>query len=842
MMVKTWFAIGVFAAVALAPATAAAQVSRVAATFALWTAPARGSAIAYDPKNDVYLAVSAAGILRGRFITADGTVSTSRPEFVIQSSANYTHYPRVAYSPDAEGGAGGFLVTWSESDANIASVHARIVSYAANGPIGADTKLTGPESFHERGANIAYSTGSREFLVVWATLAGDVHAVRVNNAAAPISAVFSLAGSASTEDNPSVAYNPAVNEFMVIYPVITDLSATKFTSTLQGNRIRAGTGEVIPTAAIATAVGIFITDVAYNPATGLYLATWYQDPPRAVYGRLLNADGAPAGNVNALSSRYAAYDALSLAHNTISGTFFAISHDSLGTEDGGVEINNTAEPLTSGVQATGAGGSGNFYPRIASHSSRAEWMAVASGSFIYTHATRLQTATRIGGGTPPPPPPPPAATLAALTPSRSLAAIANTYIVWTAAATGGTGPLEYRFWRFRYGAGWTVLRDYSTAATALQTIGPGWHKVRVDVRSTGGSAPESSRESDYFSARSTGAVSLDGNPGAVLLYDAATGVAQPMASTGSSVTPWSPVTYFPGATVYPADFDGDGLTDFLLYNSLTGQSSRAMNTGSGFLNYPVQWAAGWQPTIVDFDGDGLSDLFLYNPTNGKWWRYMSTGTELLPTQPGLWAPRWKVFAGDYNGDGLGDLFLYNDTADVNNGKWFRVLYQAGGAFQYVAGDLRWANNWQVTPGDFDGDGRTDIFLYGNDGRWFRVTFTATSAKYAGSRWATGWTVRAGDFNSDRRSDLFVYNQTTGRWFVVQSLADESFGYYPGIWAAGWQFTVTDVNGDGFSDLLVYNPVTGEWYRATNLDGANPGTFGYTGGNFGASKTVIGGGS
>ena len=97
------------AATTALPNSASAQVSRLAATFAVWTASTRGSAVAYDPRNGVYLAVSANGLVRGRFISADGVPLGAAT--VIQSSANFTAFPRVAYSPDIDGGAGGFLVT-----------------------------------------------------------------------------------------------------------------------------------------------------------------------------------------------------------------------------------------------------------------------------------------------------------------------------------------------------------------------------------------------------------------------------------------------------------------------------------------------------------------------------------------------------------------------------------------------------------------------------------------------------------------------------------------------------------------------------------------------------------
>jgi hypothetical protein len=363
-------------------------MSRVSPTFAVWAAATRGSAVGYDWKNGVYLVVSSGGTLYGRFTTADGAF-LGEP-FGIQASGNYAHFPRVAYSPDTDGGLGGFLVTWHESDQNPTSVHCRMVS-VNHGVIGGDTRIAGSASYWEVGAAVAYSTASQEFLIAWRSFSpGDIYAARVNNSGTQVGSMFPISTSPAHEDHPNIAYNTHHNEFLVVYSAFTSFS------TLSAQRVQPGTGQLMaPPTTLAQSVGIYITDVASNPGTNQYLAMWHQEAPaRALYGRVLNADGSPAGDVAVLSSRYRAYDALSVAHNPVSGSFFAVSHDSLTSEDGGVEISGGGVPLSSGDQVTAVGGLGNFYPRVASHLTRPEWMVVAAASFNSTIAQRMQTATR----------------------------------------------------------------------------------------------------------------------------------------------------------------------------------------------------------------------------------------------------------------------------------------------------------------------------------------------------------------------------------------------------------------------------------------------------------------
>jgi hypothetical protein len=62
----------------------------------------------------------------------------------------------------------------------------------------------------------------------------------------------------------------------------------------------------------------------------------------------------------------------------------------------------------------------------------------------------------------------------------------NTPVPLTVTASGGSGPLQYRFYVYREGTGWTMLRDYgsSNTATWVPTV-TGNYALQVWVRSTG---------------------------------------------------------------------------------------------------------------------------------------------------------------------------------------------------------------------------------------------------------------------------------------------------------------------------------------------------------------------
>src|SRR5688572_1788306 len=81
----------------LAPETVHGAASRLGPSFTAISTFTRGSSVAFDSKNGVYLVVSSNGPLNGRFVSADGVPIGSY--FVIHG-VGFTHFPQVAYSPD----------------------------------------------------------------------------------------------------------------------------------------------------------------------------------------------------------------------------------------------------------------------------------------------------------------------------------------------------------------------------------------------------------------------------------------------------------------------------------------------------------------------------------------------------------------------------------------------------------------------------------------------------------------------------------------------------------------------------------------------------------------------
>ncbi|PYR59979.1 MAG: hypothetical protein DMF85_06400 [Acidobacteria bacterium] len=402
----------------------------------------RGNATAYDSINKVYLVVAAHGVVYGRFVGSDG-VPIAAPngavQFAIQvATANWGAFPRAAFSPDADGGAGAFLVTWTESDAvsGIPFVKTRLVSFTHSGAFGADNivgaNLGSPAAWAngEQGNAIAYSSASKLFLMAYTRVAySNLTAYRLNLQGLAIDQVAIpklVAGEG--ERDPSVAYDPDDNQFLITYAGWGAAGAF-----VRGRRVDAATGTLLDASPIPiyASSGTFITDTAYNTAAKSYLSAWYSG---ASLGRVVKPDGTLPGPVIVLSTRWFAYDALSVAYNARSDTFFMVSHSS-DWEDGGVEIKSDGNPVDNGfrVTSTPVSASGNFYPRISANADRPEWL-MSSAYSLSTGMVQLVAGTAIG--------PPPSQPMMSLDTPRSGAVLPNfTVAGWAIdrSSVSGTG-------------------------------------------------------------------------------------------------------------------------------------------------------------------------------------------------------------------------------------------------------------------------------------------------------------------------------------------------------------------------------------------------------------------
>ena len=178
------------------------------------------------------------------------------------------------------------------------------------------------------------------------------------------------------------------------------------------------------------------------------------------------------------------------------------------------------------------------------------------------------------------------------------------------------------------------------------------------------------------------------------------------------------------STVFLAgDYNGDRKSDIAGVWNYGGTTSIAVYLSDGSKFVPAgQWSnqdGGWMDTIKwvagDFDGDGKADVGAAWNNGGRTTLTVrrSDGARFLPVHwlddAGRWSNASVFVAGDFNGDGMSDIAqMWNDVGN-NSIKVYLSNYWAflpDNAWATRDGGMPAIVKW--VPGDFNGDGRTDI--------------------------------------------------------------------------------------------------------------------------------------
>jgi hypothetical protein len=120
---------------------------------------------------------------------------------------------------------------------------------------------------------------------------------------------------------------------------------------------------------------------------------------------------------------------------------------------------------------------------------------------------------------------------------------------------------------------------------------------------------------------------------------------------------------------------------------------------------------------------------------------------------------------------------------------------------------------RIVPGDFDGDGKSDITVYRpSNGGWYTLLSSTGYTTYVNYQWGlTGDITVLGDFDGDGKADIAVYRPSNGGWYIL--LSSTNFTTYVSyLWGLTGDVPVAaDYDGDGKTDIAVYRPSNGEWY-------------------------------
>jgi hypothetical protein len=309
------------------------------------------------------------------------------------------------------------------------------------------------------------------------------------------------------------------------------------------------------------------------------------------------------------------------------------------------------------------------------------------------------------------------------------------------------------------------------------------------------------------------------------------------------------------------DFNGDGKTDIIHFVNRwyarvwLSNGNGTFTVQGGFPNngYVVGVdghgegnTSGYRYIPGDYNGDGRTDLvhFVSNSSGVYIHVWISRGDGTF-TQMGRFpkdgyevsANNFNYKSGDFDGDGKADLIHF-----VNNAYVHVWLSNGDGTFKVSAlfpntGYSVGANDYNYITGDFNGDGKTDLFhfvdnTYGNiwlskgDGSFDLRGGIKPWEGYAiaGADPARPYNFKTGDFNGDGKDDLihFVNNAYVHVWlskgdgtFVPQT-AFPNNNY--AVSSNNYNYMVGDFNGDGRSDMVHF--VNNSYWHVWNTQG-NP---------------------
>ncbi|OUJ74463.1 M64 family metallopeptidase [Hymenobacter crusticola] len=266
----------------------------------------------------------------------------------------------------------------------------------------------------------------------------------------------------------------------------------------------------------------------------------------------------------------------------------------------------------------------------------------------------------------------------------------------------------------------------------------------------------------------------------------------------------------PNDRFYIGDFNGDGKDEVAVFNGsdwgmeylglLADDGKNGLKLIARYDNTMPNWdfKKDDQFFVADFNGDGKKDLIVFNGTNWSMpylgmLQCSGTGFSLVRRYDGNFAG-WqmtagdKFYVGDFDGDGKQDLYVFN--GDNWSIPYLAMHRSTGNAYTMVKRYDANLAGWNMTkgdkfyPGDFNGDGKTDLYVF--NGENWSIAYLAMMAsngaavsmtrRYDGN--APGWQMRKNDqhyvaeISGDNKADLFVYNATDwGKEYLGTMISD-----------------------------------------------------------------------
>ncbi len=231
------------------------------------------------------------------------------------------------------------------------------------------------------------------------------------------------------------------------------------------------------------------------------------------------------------------------------------------------------------------------------------------------------------------------------------------------------------------------------------------------------------------------------------------------------------------------DVNGDGLDD-LVWADFVGYA------GGDVIRYRLrEWGGAFAATVQVLAGPLAAEERITSGVFANWAQKL---------------PRRLV---DFNGDGRSDLVYRRSMRLIEPGLPTRYVYFMDVVCQGGTRFASWSSDAASEPyvGDFNGDGRSDVFFYDSTGRW-RYRYSRGTGfgpvLDAGSiaGYTFGWVVL--DWDADGYDDVLSPHTPSGTWHLRRSTG-ESLAAPVGTglaFSGASAVLAADIDGDGLRDL------------------------------------------
>ncbi|PCC68765.1 Repeat domain-containing protein [Nannocystis exedens] len=264
----------------------------------------------------------------------------------------------------------------------------------------------------------------------------------------------------------------------------------------------------------------------------------------------------------------------------------------------------------------------------------------------------------------------------------------------------------------------------------------------------------------------------DGTPGFTAVNFTMGGLFQPL------------VGNFAGTANTDIFWYGPGWITHFLWKSLGASASPYFDQYAYTFGTPTDW---YVPVVGNFDGTSGTDIFFYNSdtdaANSVWLKSLGGGMMspvnidhealgLLGTfsTPYFYTP----LTGDFNGDGKVDIFWYA-PGQATSGRFWGGGASGPGTLNVVANAP--AGTYKPYVGDFNGDGKSDIVWLDHDGDmdqvwWMGANFTKTVTTI--DLQVVDASLVLGLLTADNRTDIYAYDLASATDRIWTGNADNTF--------------------------------------------------------------------